>query len=229
MTYCTTSGASGYPRKWDDGIRVSRRLVTGYDADDDPLELTAVRDDHLRVTNGGREDDYIQSLIDTSLRMCQSYTQRRILPETWKLHLSAFPWGAIELPYPPLIEVTSIQYYDGDGDLTTLDADDYFVDAPAGPEAVRGWVRLIDGVSWPSSTTREDAVQVTFRTGYVTPGASPETVDVPRDITHGRLLIVKDLYENRGISFVGPGNVVSKAQITAESIWNTYRDRTVAG
>ena len=227
---CASSASLSNGRLWDDGITVSRHLVTGYDSADDPLTLTSVRDDHLRVTNGSREDDYIQTLIAVSLRMAQRRTQRRILPETWQLQLSAFPWGVIQVPFPPLIEVVSVTYIDADDAEQSLTVnDDYVVEAPSGPEAVRGAIRLAADASWPSTATRPDAVRVTFRSGYVSPGVSPETVDVPADISHARLLVIKDLYENRGISFVGPGNVVSKAEITANDIWDSYRDRTVAG
>jgi uncharacterized phiE125 gp8 family phage protein len=216
------------PRRWDYGIRVSRRLVTKYDSDLDPLTLGMVRDQHLRVTNDGHEDGYIDSLIATSLRMCQRRTQRRILPETWALDLSAFPSCHIEIPFAPLIEVVSVKYY-ADGVLTTMDADGYAVDAPSGHEAVRGTIRLVDGGSWPTPDTRPDAVHVTFRTGYVDPTVSPEVVDVPEDITHGRLLMIKDLYENRGSQNVGAGVAVSRNITTANELWDGYRDRTVAG
>lgn len=215
--------------QWDYGIPQNRVRVTAYDPDDDPLVLEDVRDDHLRVTNGSREDAYIQTLITTSLLMAQRQTQRRILPERWRLELSEFPSSHIELPYPPLLEVTSVAYVDDAGDEHTVDADEYVVTAPYGPEAQRGTIRLVHGGSWPSPAIRPDAVRVTFRCGYVDTSVSPEVIDVPQDITHGRLLVIKDLYENRGISFVGPGNVVSKAEITAHDIWYGYRDKTAAG
>ena len=217
------------PRPWSDGIRVSRHLVTGYDSDDDPITLESVRDDHLRTVNGSAEDDYISGLIATSLRLAQRKTQKRILPETWRLDLSGFPSCHIELPYPPLIEVTSITYYDADGDLTTLDADEYTVDAPFGPEAARGSVRLVDGGTWPTTSVRPDAVKVTFRCGYVDGSVSPEAVDVPADLTHARLLVIKDLYEQRGSATVGVGTSVTPNVTTANEIFESYRDRTVAG
>lgn len=216
-------------RPWDDGITVSRHLVTGYDVDDDPLSLGLVRDQHLRVTNGGNEDGYIDHLINVSLRTAQRRTQRRILRETWKLHLSAFPWGRIELPYPPLIEVSSVTYLDDDGDEQTLDADEYIVTAPQGPEAGRGHIRLVDGGTWPTAATRQDAVRVTFRCGYVDTSVSPEVVDVPVELNHARLLVITDLYENRGSQNVGAGVSVSHNLMTANELFEAYRDRTVAG
>ena len=214
---------------WDHGIAVSRVRVTPYDADDDPITLADVRDEHLRVTNDGHEDDYIASLMTVSLEMAQEETQSRILPETWRLDLSAAPCGAfIELPFPPLLEVEHVKYYSG-GTLQTLSTDAYHVVIPAGSKPQRGRVQLVDGGAWPSVDIRPDAIQVTFRCGYADTSVSPEVVNVPRAITHGRLLVIKDLYENRGVSFVGPGNVVSPAAITAKSIWALYRDRSVAG
>ena len=223
----TTLYAASLP--WDNGLRVSRRLVTKYDADLDPLTLGFVRDQHVRITNDGHEDGYVESLIAASLSRAQRLTQRRILPETWAIYVSGFPSGHIELPYPPLIEVVSVKYYDEDGMLTTLDEDEYIVDAPSGPEAVRGTIRLVDGGSWPTPATRSDAVQVTFRCGYVDPTVSPEQVDVPAELTHARMLVVTDMYENRSSQNVGAGVAVSSNLITADAIFESYRDRTVAG
>lgn len=214
---------------WDYGIPQNRVRVTKYDADDDPLTLGMVRDQHLRVTNDGHEDGYIESLITTSLVMAQRHTQRRILPETWRLELSAFPASHIELPYPPLLEVDSIVYIDGAGDEITIDADEYIVQAPYGPEAQRGTIRLVDGGAWPTPATRDDAVRVTFRCGYVDTSVSPEVIDVPEEITHGRLLAITDLYEHRSSQNVGAGVSVSHNIHTARQLWDGYRDRTAAG
>jgi len=207
---------------------MSLHQVTPYDADDDPLTLDSVRDDHLRSPNGSAEDTYIQSLIDVSLGIAQQETQRTILPETWRLDLDGFPF-CIELPLPPLIEVVSIQYYDEDDALQTVDAADYTVTAPFGPTAEAGYIELVDGESWPTTAVRPDAVKVTFRCGYVDGSVSPESVAVPAMVTHARLLIVKDLYEHRGSSSVGVGTSVTPNILTAQKLLWPFRIHTAAG
>lgn len=201
--------------------------VTAYDEDDDPVTLDSVRDDHLRVSNGTVEDDYLMSLIRASLGMAQRKTQTRILPETHRLDLSGFPY-CIKPPYPPLISVVSIEYYDADNVLQTLDTDVYTVEAPFGSQPPeRGSIKLADGQSWPDTFARPDAVKITFRCGYAT--GSPEFVEVPHEITHARLLIIADLYEHRGSATVGVGTSVTPNVIRAEEMLFGYRDLTAAG
>jgi len=213
---------------WQDWLSGPPRRVTKYDSADDPLTLESVRDNHLRVTSGNVENDYINTLIEASLDMAQRETQRRILPETWKLVLRGFPW-CIEPPFPPLIEVTSIQYYDEDGALQTLATSVYRVTTTFGPEAGRGLIELADGESWPETAARPDAVQVTFRCGYVDSSVSPEAVDVPALLNQARLLVIKDLYESRGSAAVGVGVGVTPNVITAQRIFWSYRDPSAAG
>lgn len=201
--------------------------LSTYDEDDDPVKLDFVRDKHLRLDQL-EEDEYLEQLIRTSLDMARNATQRPILPGTYRMDGDGFA-SVIRMPLPPLVEVAAIEYYDASDTLHTLAPSAYRVTAPFGPAAPRGTITLADGQSWPATATRPDAVRITFRAGYVNTTVSPEVIEVPHAITSGRLLVIKDLYENRGISFVGPGNVVSNAAITAERLWWSYRDLTAAG
>lgn len=210
---------------WAQTFMSVRQLVTAYDPDDDPLTLPFVRDDHLRVTNGTAEDSYIQTLIATSLSIAQNKTQRRILPETWRVISNGFPVDVFELPFPPVIEVLSVTYQDNG--TQTLDAANYVVSMPYGTEAGRAVISPVYGYTWPTLTPQAGAVTVEFRTGYVVSGVSPEEVDVPEAITQARLLIITDLYERRGNQTTG--TIVTPNMITAFDILESFRDRTVAG
>lgn len=204
---------------------MSLHQVTAYDPQDDPLTVEFVRNQHLKVTNGSYEDEYIEHLIADSLQQAQHHTARTILPETWRLELCEFPVsGVIELPYPPLIEVVGVAYIDGAGDEQTVSADVYQVTRPYGPRAHRGSVRLLDGQAWPTAAVRPDAVRVTFRCGYVDGSVSPEVINVPASITHGRLLLITDQYEHRSSATVGAGNTIALNVQNAQMKFKAYRD-----
>jgi uncharacterized phiE125 gp8 family phage protein len=190
------------------------------DASLDPLVLASVRADHLRVTNTA-ENDYIAGLIRTSDRMAERTTRRAHLTQTWALVLSRFPYGCdpLLMPRPPLQAIESITYIDADGAEQTWSSALYEVSSPSGPEAGFGSVAPAYDEIWP--VTRfgiQDAVTVTFRAGYPEIG-SPATCDVPEDITHGRLLVIAEMYKQRSESMAS----LSPAMIRARDLWMGYR------
>ena len=77
---------------------------------------------------------------------------RALNTQTWKLLLPGFPCEPIRIPFPPLISVGSVKYYDLAGDLQTVDPGDYRILAGARPE-------IAPTGSWPSTTYRADAVE----------------------------------------------------------------------
>jgi uncharacterized phiE125 gp8 family phage protein len=187
----------------------------------DELDLEFVRDQHLRGVNGSAEDPYIERLMRTSNQMAHRVTRRSLQTQTWTLTLERFPDGDIVLPRPPLQSVTSIAYIDTSGVTQTLDGGSpelFQVLAPQGALAARGRVRPVMGESWPEThATALGAVVVTFVAGY------PTVDDIPEDITHGRLLVIGELFKQRSDSVHGPGLVQSPAIIGARSLWLGYR------
>lgn len=96
--------------------------------------------------------------------------------------------GRIELPRPPLIEITGFTYVAGNGNVTTLTTPDYQVDAdgwPARlfPPAQGNWPTVQQGVS--------NAVQITYTCGFATPTLIPEGA------LQAMLLLCGYWYENR--------------------------------
>ena len=189
------------PRAWDEGLRVHLEQDADHvwDWNADTLSLEEVRDDHLRAVNGGEEDRYIERLIRTSYRIAEDTTRRAHLPQTFRLVLSGFPWGWIYLPKPPLLEVLSFTYIDGDGDEQefVVSPADFEIVAPTGPHAKQGYIRPLQDASWPTARTQPNAVAVTYRAGYPTVDG---VVQVPEDIDHARLLIIGELYKQRSES-----------------------------
>lgn len=206
-------------RPWDYGItHVTRRTVAPTDT---PLSVAYLRDQHLRVTNGSAENEFIALALETAIDACEQHIfaaprpQRVLMPQTWEMWLSGFPAsGVIQLQRAPVgvTGIVSVAYYDTDDAPQTLTGSpaDYVL-TPSGPYSPAE-VRLPSGGSWPSVATREDAVVVTFEAGYADDQA------VPARVRQGLALMVGELYKQRTISQVGTSIV--EAPITVERFWN---------
>jgi uncharacterized phiE125 gp8 family phage protein len=134
------------------------------------------------------------TLIDTEIAAAREFLEqamrRAFITQTWRLSLSAWPAGnEIEIPRPPLQEVSSIVYTDSDGNPTTWSTEAYIVDTDSEP----GRVVLAYGESWPSVTlSPANPIQITFVAGY---GDAAD--DVPEFIKQAITLLLAHWYENR--------------------------------
>lgn len=170
------------------------RLVTGPTAE--PVSLTDVQS-HLRAPVDGEDAALIEAYVQAAREAVENETGRALMPQTWQLRLSDFPAdnGAIYIPLPPLVSVTSIAITNADGDAETISGSLYQVETPSGPRAQAGYILPASGEDWP--TVQEDtigAVRVTFSAGYTNAAA------VPAALRAAILLIVGELYENREAS-----------------------------
>lgn len=120
------------------------------------------------------DDALVTAFIQSAVEKVQDYIRGALLEQTWELVLDAFPCEEIELPLPPLIEVTSVKYIDADGVEQTLDEDVYQVVK----DAERGRFSLAPGQTWPSTKCGINAaVRIRFKAGYGTVATA-----VPRPI-----------------------------------------------
>lgn len=142
---------------------------------------------HLRRSDGDSEGWYIESLIGAATARAEAYLFRPLMPRALALVLDAFPEGTIELPQPPCISVTSVQYLDAGGTLQTLPPSDYIVSLPTGPKALRA--RVAPVTSWPTTKAVMDAVTITYTAGYST---------IPTVITQAVLMLIAALDLHRG-------------------------------
>ena len=161
------------------------KIITGPTTE--PISTTTAKL-HLRV-DITEDNDYIDSLVTVARQYCEGFQARKYITQTLELTLDRFPSGAIELPYPPLISVTSVKYTNSAGTETTMtETDEYLVDSDSNV----GHVYRPYNVLWPTFTPApRNAVRVRYVAGYG--GAS----DVPTIIKQAMLLIVGHLYENR--------------------------------
>ena len=161
----------------------------------EPVSLAEVKA-HLRVDTSDFDTD-LNAKIMAARQETEMFLQRVLVQRTYRADL----WGfdtVIELPYPDLASITSIQYYTPDSPqvLTTLDSTVYRTDL------TNNQIYLDWGASYPSVAVRHDAVQITYVAGYAPSTDSPQdlTANIPAAIKAALCLKVADMHENREVN-----------------------------
>lgn len=150
------------------------------------------------------DDPVINMLITSARQAAELELHRSLITQTQDLYLDYFPgqdprwweirerkvfyWNEYEIILPPIQSVTSITYYDINGVLQTLAADQYAVDNKSMPS------RIVPayGLSWPSARPQNNAITIRFVSGY---GSS---ADVPKCIKNWMLMRISAAWEYRG-------------------------------
>ena len=132
---------------------------------DEPLTLLEAKR-HLRRLDNDL-DDVIAQNVSEAREYCERYTQRTLRSSVTRLWTLSQWWGGVlTLPWPPLLSVTGITYYDADNASQTFATANYQV--VTSTEGA-GSIHYTDGATVPSIYARPDAVSITFVTGYATP------------------------------------------------------------
>ncbi len=169
----------------------------------EPVTLTEAKA-HLKVDTAA-DDTLIASLVTAARARAEWHTGRAFVTQSWTLWLDAWPQnGLVEIPLPPLQDVTQVTVYALDDTPSVLDPSVYQLDAASAP------ARLLRKGEAPAKLRAVNAVEIEFTAGYG--GAST----VPQAIKQAILQIVADLYSHRGD---GAG-IVSPA---AEALLAPYR------
>lgn len=130
-----------------------------------------------RIDDDDTEEDATLLLLITAMReKAEELTGRAFASRTLELRLDEFPDadGAIELPFAPLREVTSISYLDSGGTLQSLDASPKWWQEDTNSEPGRVAPALAG--SWPGTADALDAVRIRYTAGYANPNAIPRLV-----------------------------------------------------
>lgn len=171
---------------------------------------------HCRVTHAD-EDDLFEAYVRSAESRCEDVTGRQLLSATWEAWLDRWPTnGIVILPRPNLQSVTSVTYLDGAGDLQTMSASDYVVEAPAGPHGGFGQISLAYGKSWPPVLPQAKAIQIRYVAGYGTADA------VPRSIVQGLLLTIGTWWSNREDVVMG---TMQPVPVAARQLWRPFHVR----
>lgn len=121
------------------------------------------------------------------------------------------------LPYPPLVTVGHIKYYDTSNVQQTWSASNYHVNKYINQ---KGFVEVKNNIDLPDVYDRGDAIEIRFTCGYGDDGASSDgAASVPEAIKQAVLLIIGKMYELREDS-------VSRLPKASEYILEPYRVKT---
>lgn len=153
----------------------------------DPISLVEAKL-HLRVDQS-TDDVLIASQINAATEWCEKYEGQAYMARSMKAYLDGFQ-NEIQLPFPPLLSVDSVQYYDTGGTLQTMAASYYTVDT----DSVPGRVYLAFSQSWPSTYLVPKSVVITYTAGYATTFSVSAT-----DITNNTLTLGNTLFEDGDI------------------------------
>jgi uncharacterized phiE125 gp8 family phage protein len=160
---------------------------------------------HLRINNN-KSDTYLTSLIETATARLDGhygYLRRALITQTYALTFEDWPDYKIRLPCPPLIAVSSITYLDLADATQTLAPNQYRVirQGNAGSYIERSFIGI-----WPATADRPDAITVTYTAGY---GAAAS--DVPMPIRQAALLLLGEMWANRGDGIAESSSVAVNA------------------
>ena len=179
-------------------------------------ELVSVADakTHLRIEHSD-DDTYIGTLITASRQSLEISTRRSLgASQVYKAFYSSYPTTYFKLliPNPPLTSFNSLQYYDSDDNLQTIDANQYTVETAGSGQS---FLAMKDTHSFPSvSVDRVAPVIANFTAGY-TAGTFPKALH------QAILLLVGHYYDTR--EPVSYGDIPHKISRTVDFIADQYK------
>jgi uncharacterized phiE125 gp8 family phage protein len=153
------------------------------------------------------EDALLTTYIRAATLYFERITGRDLIIKTYKTFLNNFPGNyagygpVLYAPYnnydegiillkSKLQAITHIKYYDTDGILQTVDAAKYYITDQVDYAAIF----IKNNQNWPTDIeVRQQAITITFTAGF-----GPAASDVPEDIKEILLMMVTNMYENRG-------------------------------
>lgn len=162
--------------------RKSTKVITPPSAATRIISVDEMKD-YLRVDTTD-DDTLIGELIDTATEMARDHTRRAILEETLELTMDGFSDTGIDetrlgrgvhdmsksaalgygdefnLPFPPIVSITSIKTFSTDNTESTYDSAKYELDETGGR------VYLNQSQTWPVNLRDREAVKVRYIAGY---------------------------------------------------------------
>ena len=142
------------------------------------------------------EDATVTALVAAATTYLDGWTGilgRALVTQSWAVDRPCFG-RRMPLPLAPVQSVTSVTYFDSDGAEQTWSTENYrlHTSAAGGP-----YIEVLEGVSVPGVSDRDDAVTVQFLAGY---GAASA---VPMAIRQAALLLIGHWFEHREAAVTG--------------------------
>jgi len=152
----------------------------------EPVTLAQARVQVRIAAANTDHDSFLTRLIQEARELWEHDTQTVVATGTFTLSLDYFEGCSIELPLRPVTSITSVQYRDIAGTLTTFSSSKYSLsNSGAMPSIVLGYNEM-----WPDVRGHHDDVLITFVAGYAAIG------DVPEVVKQAVLLEVKNQFES---------------------------------
>lgn len=171
--------------------------------DDLPISLVSAK---LQIkSHSDLDDTLVTRWITAEMQSFEEATGHQIMLARREYWLDAFPCDSkIELPFPKLVEVESVEYKDADGDWVSFgdgvspETVSWQAHYPDGVPATRGWIEPKYGFYWPQARCESASVRITFTCGY-----AETTDDVPALIQSAIGYGVTDANRFRGGAMAG--------------------------
>jgi len=191
----------------------ARRVQITTQPAEEPITLDEAKE-QLHILHDD-EDGFIHSLMIAARIHCEQVARRSFVTRTYTAMLDCWPYMTrFEVPYPPLLGVTSIKYTDNAGNQATYAASNYLVDTHSQP----GRIVIKASASYPSVTLQEvNAVEIAYTAGY------GESLHVPATYKAAVKLMLAHLYENREAVTVAQGISVMTTPLGLDTLLLTDR------
>lgn len=156
---------------------------------EEPLSPLEVRQHLYLPTNETAGDDELERMIQAAREQWEKDTDMVLIEQTLRMHASGFGSGDFELYKRPIRSVTSVTYYDSNGDSQTLSTDVYTLNK------LQRRLELRINQVWPVvELKRYDAVTINYVAGF-----AEDRSGVPALINRAMLLLLGYWYSaNRG-------------------------------
>ena len=155
-----------------------------------PVTLSEAKIHERIAVEDTANDNSIESLLYTSTRLAEEYTNRAFITQTWR-YVTTRLTEYIELPRPYLQSIDSVTMTDLDNTTTTIDPTKYFINSVYEPGRLYFKIN-----SYPFYNLWDFCyggwITVTYVSGY-----GDDADDVPAPIKEGILQTFGYLYENR--------------------------------
>lgn len=172
---------------------------------DVPVSVAELKQ-HLNIADDLDEhDQYLSSLIQQAVECVEYDSRQRLVTQTLELSLDAFPLGQTYIRLPgPLQSVTSVKYYDVQGNELTWDSANYLVDTR------RDLLHLAYSSIWPvTQSLRPNSVLIELVAGS-------SIAQVPAMAKHAIKLLASHAFVNREPIVVG--TISSELQLSYNAL-----------
>jgi len=207
-------------------------IVTGESVD---VVTTAQIKSNLRIANSdSTHDTQIEICRDASISVAKEYLQKSLMNRTLKLSLDNIPFAdsilpekegittgpfleyrqrSVNLPFSPLVSVSSVKTFDDSDNETTMASSRYYVDT----SSEYGRVILRTGETWDDMLRVGNAIEITYVAGYGTVATS-----VPAGIRQGIIVLASHYFENPEMVIKGQNTSVIPTLVN--SLWKPFRN-----